>query len=466
LTNDRPSVVFLSSAPLDDRKLVHTGVLPALAQSADVSVWASSFRHPRYQQMWSQVPAKVEAFPEVGAFPEFPHNYLRRLNEYVWDYRLQSPTRESIVRVLGGRRRRSIRALKVPARCLAWMKLEQPLEQRLERLLLGVARSPEALSRFQLNRPAVVVSTGPNRFEEPAVIAAAKTLGIPTMAAIHSWDNLSTKGRMVIDYDGYIVWSDEMKRELFEFCPVARTKPVYTVGAVQFDTFFQDKFKQSREEFCRASGLDAGKPIVVYGLGSPNLFNEEPAVAHLAARLLAGELGDAQLLVRPHPHFGDGPAIARLRSLGPRVVVQRTTDGNDPFPGRSQDEQQIIEWTNTFRHADVVVNLSSTVSIDAAICDKPVVNLDFDPDPSRSKQQWVKEVNHLWTHFKPIAESGGMWLVNDLDEMVHAVREYLRKPELHREERRWMAEYVCGFVDGRCHERFAQAVLAFVATRR
>jgi len=35
---------------------------------------------------------------------------------------------------------------------------------------------------------------------------------------------------------------------------------------------------------------------------------------------------------------------------------------------------------NTFRHADVVVNFSSTVAIDAAIFDKPVVNLDFDPE--------------------------------------------------------------------------------------
>ncbi len=87
---------------------------------------------------------------------------------------------------------------------------------------------------------------------------------------------------------------------------------------------------------------------------------------------------------------------------------------------------------NTFRHADVLVNLSSTVVIDAAIFDRPVVNLNYDPEPGRPNQALVKDANHCWTHFKPIAESGGVWLVNEPDEMVEAVKGYLQHPELHR----------------------------------
>jgi CDP-glycerol glycerophosphotransferase (TagB/SpsB family) len=134
----------------------------------------------------------------------------------------------------------------------------------------------------------------------------------------------------------------------------------------------------------------------------------------------------------------------------------------------TQDRKQIIDWVNTFRHADVVVNLSSTVTVDAAIFDRPVVNLDYDPEPGQPNQLLVKDINHLWTHFKPIAESGGVWLVNNIDEMVEAVRTYLKHPELHREKRRWIAEYVCGYVDGHCGERMAHAILSFVEhhTRR
>jgi hypothetical protein len=94
--------------------------------------------------------------------------------------------------------------------------------------------------------------------------------------------------------------------------------------------------------------------------------------------------------------------------------------------------------------------------------DRPVVNLDYDPEPGRPNQALVKEVNHLWTHFKPVAESGGVWLVNNPEEMVEAVRTYLAHPEMHRDRRRWIAEYVCQYLDGRCGQRMAAAILDFM----
>ena len=87
--------------------------------------------------------------------------------------------------------------------------------------------------------------------------------------------------------------------------------------------------------------------------------------------------------------------------------MQRTAEADTALPARSQDESQIIEWVNTFLHADVVVNMVSTVAIDAAIFDRPVVNLDYDPEPGRPNQALGKDVNNAGP-FKAITESGGM----------------------------------------------------------
>jgi hypothetical protein len=399
----------------------------------------------------------------VEGFREFPHNYLRRLNEFAWDYRLKAPSRLSMIEKVRNRTQAArIKALKIPARLMAWAGLHRPFENRLNRMLLAYPRSPEARERLRELKTSVLVATGPQRYEEPAVVAEAINLKIPVMALITSWDNVTTKGRMLFDYDGYIVWSEQMKRELHEFYPHSLKVPVYVVGAPQFDVFFQERFQQSREEFCCSQGLDPSKPYVLYALGSPNFLKEHHGALAFAQRIQRGELGDIQVLVRPHPLFDKGKEAELLRDLGPAVVVQKTGDADMALTARTQDFNQIKEWVNTFRHASVVVNFSSTVGIDAAICDKPVVNLDFDPEPGQPNQALVKDVNHLWSHFKPIAESGGMWLVNDMDEVVHAVREYLAHPELHREKRRWMAEYVCGYVDGKCGERMAQAILDFI----
>jgi hypothetical protein len=458
----RRRVLVLSSSLLTDRMLLHSECLEVLGRGADVTVWATSAKNSYYRSVWDKCPAAVEEFPEVRPFKEFPYNYLRRVDEWVWDYRLQLPTRVSARRHLVKSEKRSVRALRLPGYLLSLLRIERWFEDNLEQVLLTQVRSPEAVARLRALRPDVVVGTGPFRFHEPAVVAAAKELGIPVVTLIHSWDNITTKNRMVFKYDGYLVWSDNMRQELLQCYPDSRRVPVYRIGAPQFDTFFQERFQQSREEFCERQGLSPDRPIILYALGSPNLFREHHSAVFLAERVARGELGDAQMIVRPHPIHDYAELSEVMKGFGPRVRLQKTQEEGTSLSARSQDESQIAEWVNTFRHADVVVNLSSTATIDAAIFDRPVVNLDFDPDPERKRQQLVKDINHVWLHFKPVAESGGVWLVNDNREMVEAVSTYLRRPELHREERRKIVKLVCGYSDGRCGLRMGKAILEFL----
>lgn len=458
-------VVLLTSSLLTDRMFLYTRFLDVLNGEVPTTVWATTAGKESFRHLWDAAPATVESFPEVRPFRDFPHNYLRRLNEYVWDFHQRPPSRLSMMRhVRDKTRARHIRALKLPARVLARIGMGGPLEDWLEQLMLAYPRSPETLARLKTLRPAALVTTGPFRYEEPAIVAVAKNLGIPTLALITSWDNLSTKARMVLKYDGYLLWSEQMRRDLHHFYPDTVRVPSYVIGAPQFDAFFQPRFHRPRQDFWVSQGLDPALPVIVYALGSPNFLHEHHGAVYLAERVARGDLGDVQVLIRPHPVFDNGKEAEALRGFGPRVVVQRTGTAGAALKERSQDECQIAEWVNTFRHADVLVNLSSTVVVDAAIFDRPVVNLNYDPEPGRPNQELVKDANHRWTHFKPVAESGGVWLVNEPEEMVEAVRGYLRHPELHREQRRWVAEYVCGPLDGRSGERMAQAVLEFTRT--
>lgn len=457
-----PNILVLSSSLLTDRMLHHTGFMNELTAQASAEVWAASARNPLFREAWGKSPATIEEFPAVHPFREFPHNYLRRLNEYTWDFRHRPPSRLSMMRHVRDRNQSvSIRALKAPSRVLALLEAESSFEDWLEKQLLNYPRSPVALERLRARRPDVLLCTNPFWFTEPAVVTAAKKLGIPTLALIPSWDNLSTKNRMVFKYDGYLVWSEQAQAELHHFYPSSQRVPSYVVGAPQFDVFFQERFRLSREDFCRTQGLRPDRPIIVYALGSPHFLREHHGALHLAELVAQGHLGDVQMIVRPHPIHDNAELNELFSKFFPRVILQRTGATGAAVTARFQDESQITEWVNTFRHAEVVVNLSSTVAIDAAICDRPVVNLDYDPEPGRPNQMLIKDINHLWTHFKPIAESGGMWLANNPDELVEAVKTYLIHPELHREKRRWMTEYVCGYLDGRCGERMAAAILTF-----
>ena len=457
----KPRILLLTSSLLSDRMILFTRVLETLQEKAEVEILATSACNPRFASMWQGQGCLVRPFPEVGPYKHFPYNYLRRINEFTWDFRLRPPTRISIMRHWRQQRSVLLRALEGPARLLALMRMERALESWLERLLSAYPRSPEARGRLRQHPPDLVVTTCPFWFHEPAIVAAAKRMNIPTMSLIPSWDNITTKNRMVFRYDGYILWSEQARRELHTLYPDARDTPAYVVGAPQFDVFFREEFHLSRQEFCARMELCADLPIVVYAVGSPNLFDEKHGAIDMARRVAGGELGQVQLLVRPHPIHDRGELREFLKGFGPRVVVQRTDQPGAPST-RSQDARQVMEWVNTFRHADVLVNLSSTVTVEAALCDCPVVNLDYDPEPGSPNQAKVRDVNHLWTHFKPVAESGGVWLVNNPDETAHAVKTYLARPELHRKERRWIVEYVCGRADGGAGERMGHAVLDFL----
>jgi hypothetical protein len=344
------------------------------------------------------------------------------------------------------------------------MGLHEQLEDGVERLLLTYRRSDEARRRLETNRPDFIVTTNPFWFHEPAVVAEARRLGIPVYAMIPSWDNVTTKARMVFKYDGYFVWSEQTRRELLHYYPDSRRRPIWIVGAPQFDVFFQSRFHESREVFCARHGLRTERPIILYAIGSPYFIpGEHFGALSLAERVCAGDLGDVQMLVRPHPTKDNAELVRQFGPFSASVVVQSVAHPGTEITARCQTEAQIQDWVSTFRHCAVVINLSSTVTIDAAICDKPVVNLDYDPEPGQPHQSLIEDINHLWTHFKPVTQSGGLTLVKNGNQMVAAVKNYLADPNLHREERRRMAHYVCGFVDGNCGQRVAEAILALVS---
>ncbi len=458
----KPHILLLSTSLLVNRVFLYTQLVPRLAEKGNVTIWATSFDAENDTDVWSQSEARVESFPKVRPFREFPYNYLRRLNEYVWDYRYKLPSRMSMMKHRRDKQSEFyIRALKPMAKVMAFLRREVWLENRIENLLLSYQRSKEAENRLKMKRPDVIVTTGPFQFEQPAIVSAAKKHNIPVIAYIPSWDNVSTKNRMVFNYDAYLVWNEQTKKELFDFYPDTRTRPVYVVGSPQFDVFDRAKFLISREEFCLGQELDPSIPIIVYAIGSPNFLKEKHGALHMAERVSNGHLGNVQLLVRPHPIHDNAEMSELFDRYRPKVRLQSTQNAGKPLSKRTQDESEIVEWVNTFKHSDVVVNLSSTVTIDAAIFDRPVVNLNFDPHPEQADQQLIKEVNHEWSHFKPIAESGGVWLANDFSELEAAIKTYLKDSSLHSEQRKWIVDHVCGFSDAKCGERMAEAILDF-----
>ena len=457
----KPKLLILSASLLTERILLFTEFTNELKKDFDISIWATSYNDKGLKELWDKKFDDVQQFPAIVPLKVFPHTILKRINEWAWDLSYKPACRISFYKT---RRRFDIPwhlkfIFNTFGGIVAGLRMENIFEKCLRGgMLLNYPRSKECEERLKTYTPDLVFSMGYFWTEDQAVVPYFIKKKIPIIAYTTSWDNPFTNSRFIFNYDAYIVWNEQMKKHLQWFYPQTKNIPVYTPGAPQFDILQNPEFRISREQFCEDNGLDPKLPIIMYATGSPNMWDESAPILFLAQKVSEGYFGPVNFLVRPHPMFDSKNLLERFKKFPGRLVVQNTSNASQFGKNRNLNEEATRNWANTFYHSDVVVNISSTSTIDAALLDKPVVNLDFDPDPAQKDSLYIKEANHVWEHFKPVAESGGLWLVENFEQLAEATKAYVNDPSLHREKRRAMAEFIANNMDGKSGLRLAATV--------
>jgi glycerol-3-phosphate cytidylyltransferase-like family protein len=125
-----------------------------------------------------------------------------------------------------------------------------------------------------------------------AILARARKFGVPLQTFVFSWDNLTTKGRMIPRYDSYLVWSSQMAEELLQIYPDTNANEVIITGSPQFDMHHRVERRIGRAEFCKGLGLNPELPIILYTTGMPNHipYEEEVVEVLLSDSQLPGDL--------------------------------------------------------------------------------------------------------------------------------------------------------------------------------
>ncbi|MDQ3073371.1 MAG: hypothetical protein M3Q97_08940 [Bacteroidota bacterium] len=314
--------------------------------------------------------------------------------------------------------------------------------------------------QLKASKPDMVVLMWPYRESNITVAAVCKNLGIPIVAHILGFDNISTKGRMIFEYGAYLCWSDNMKKELMTFYPELSANDVYVTGATQYDLFKNKNLTLDRDKFFEKYQLDVNKKLIVVALGSPNFLKEDFFIQPFLNRIVdEGLANEVQVLIRPHPGFKTSEHLeSTIKDSDAAVVLQLAQYHTAQDSAAFQDTDEIKEWISCLIHSDIVINMSSTFTVDAAFCDKPIINLNFDSQPGKVQEELIKTINANWNHLAPINRTGGLVLANDMDEVIGGLRSYLDDPALHREGRMKLVDLICGYRDGNSAERYAAAL--------
>ena len=439
---------MLRSGALLDRLLesdpaLHIVLLSPMAKDPQ---FVREFERPRVTVI--DQPPHVPAGLEARLLAIVQASYLSQGQTESVRIRLQEARANGIVRWLG-------------LKGLIGRVLVQPFTRNGSRYALSdrLVSHPAMDTLFDRYQPVLVVAANPGLvFSEVPLLRTARRRGVRCMAIDPSWDNFTNKLIPVRQVDRLVVWNEIMKEQaisLHGYAPDA----IAVAGAPQFDPHF--RARTPRADFFTRLGADPNRKLIALTTTPRSLYRHHDHVLRaLVAAMQDGRLVNAQVLVRLHPR--DEFDAYREFTRTPHVIIEKpfrdTVKVADGLAIDVMPEHQ-KHLGDTLCHADVVVNVASTISVEACIFDTPVVNICFD-GPGESPYVKSARRYYSFTHYVNITSRGAVRVAASAEELVAAVAAYLANPSLDAAGRRQVVLDQCQFTDGRSAERVTSLVLA------
>ena len=311
---------------------------------------------------------------------------------------------------------------------------------------------------FDRYQPVLIVAANPGLvFSEVPLLRTARRRGVRSMAIDPSWDNFTNKLIPVRQVDRLVVWNEIMKEQAIALHGYS-ADAIRVAGAPQFDPHF--RARTPRAEYFKRIGADPSRQLIALTTTPRSLYSHHDHVLRaLIAAMSSGQLVNAQVLVRLHPR-DEVDAYREFTNL-PHVIIEKpfrdTVKVADGLAIDVMPEHQ-KHLGDTLCHADVVVNVASTISIEACIFDTPVVNINFD-GPGESPYVKSARRYYSFTHYVNITSRHAVRVAASPAELVNAVAAYLANPALDAAGRKQVVLDQCQFTDGRSAERVIQCVL-------
>ena len=202
------------------------------------------------------------------------------------------------------------------------------------------------------------------------IVLEAKKRKIPSLSIARSWDNI-LKG-LGIHSDYLTVWNKINKEEAIKF-EGYNEENVFITGSPQFDKYFQENTKISKDQFCESINFDSKKPILLVATkGAFHINWDETYLIDLLIKYIKqGKIdNEIQIILRLHPW---SKLENFLKYSKYDNIYISYYDEYIPTLGWSMTEEAVIEIKNMLRFSDVLITPGSTMVIESAIFNLPTL---------------------------------------------------------------------------------------------
>jgi len=222
----------------------------------------------------------------------------------------------------------------------------------------------------------------------------------------------------------------------------------------------------------RKFNLDIDKKLIFFATKSPTSYPWNADVAHIIAEGIAKKKISfpAQLLIRIHPlHF----VVKRNKRVHIHLVeeyykiVEKYSFVKIDKPEILSDkltmdmpESEQIKLASLLRYTDVLVNIFSTLNIEAAIMDVPAVNIVFEGKTDRKKRlRQSIDIDFNQVHNQRTIATGALKMCYNPEELITSINNYLNNPLLNKEQREVLVEQEAGPFKGTAGKKIAEIMM-------
>ena len=308
---------------------------------------------------------------------------------------------------------------------------------------------------FDTYQPDVVFSTSVISNIDITLMKEARRRNIPTVSMPKGWDNVTRNYyRFVPDY--FLV-QNEILRENMAVHQDFPKENIFVIGFPQFDWYARPDVLESREEHLATLGLDPEKPYIFFASEGVWADRDHEIAEQIYSWIESGVFTQpVQLLVRPHfTNVKDG----HFESFKGRehAVLDESFEVSELFLDNWDPKvSETISLANTLKHAAMLVTIVSTINLDAACYDKPLVNFLYG-----AKYRGDKDISaYLFdsNHMQWVADTKALRYAHSPEELKKHIQFYLDGNDAEKEGRQKLREQLCYKVDGKSSERMVAAL--------
>ncbi len=292
---------------------------------------------------------------------------------------------------------------------------------------------------------------------EISFLRESKRRGISSVGFVNSWDKIGSKGFVRMLSDKIIAPNFIIKQEAIDFLEVSE-KDIFVSGVPQYDHYIS-KNVMRREEFFRTINADSKKELIVLAPLGNNYSVSDWEMIDLMRELVLKNafIKPTELLVRFPPNdFVSKEELEKRPWL--RYDLPGTRFTNELGMDWDMSFQELDHLRNLLAHASILVGYSSSISIDAAIFNKPIINVGFTLTECSPLKNPI--FRYHTTHYQKALSSGGIRLVKTKHALIKWINNYFENPALDADGRKRLVEEQCGKMDGKTGERMANFLLS------